>query len=268
MSIKTFDKKTEVSRQHFFREGERIKIEDKKAIYEIRDPKELAMQVDFGYARYDIILRLIDKYRQYKGMSHLDVGCGLGYLMAKMSQKGFKTSGVDISKSFLDIAEEKLRHWRLSYEELIEADLQQHIDLPNANFDVITATDVLEHIEKPELFLQQIYRLLKEDGIAVISTNNYLSSWGLEKFIRERVFLKRCFHPIDKWSSFYSFRKLVKNCSFKILEMKGVYFLPLNKLRGLFSLTAIYKKRYEINNWLSSSWLRYFGRDIIFVLRK
>ncbi len=260
--------KTEVSRGHFLKEGERIKIEDRPAVYEIRDPKELALQVDFGFARYDMILRLIDKYRSEKDNSHLDLGCGLGYLMAKVAQRGLATSGTDISRTFLDIAEEKLKHWRLPYGKLIEADLQKHIDLPDSSYDIITSTDVLEHIEQPQLLLHQIRRLLKEDGHAFVSTNNTFSIWWLEKIARERLFSRRCFHPIDKWFSIFTLRKIAQRCGLRIIEVKGTYFLPLARFRRLFSALGVYKKRYEINEWLSGSLFKYFGRDIILVLKK
>ncbi len=268
MPIKSMENKTEVSREHFFKEGERIKIEDRPAIYEIRDPKELAMQVDFGYARYDIILRLIDKYRSDKDVSHLDLGCGLGYLMAKVAQRGLVTNGTDISRTFLDIAEEKLKHWHLPYEKIAEVDLQKFIDLPDNSYDIITSTDVLEHLEQPQLLLRQIRRLLKDDGHAFICTNNIFSIWWLEKMANERLFRKQCFHPIDEWFNIFTLRRLIEKSGLKIIEAKGTYFLPLARFRRLFSALGLYKKRYEINERLSGSPLKFFGRDIILVLKK
>lgn len=268
MGTKISGDNTEISRNHFFVEGERIKVEDKEAIYEIRDPKELALEVDFGFARYDIILRLIDKYFPNGNMSYLDLGCGLGYLMAKMSQKRFKTSGVDISKSFLDIAEKKLKHCQLPFEKLLEADLQKHINLPDASYDVITSTDVLEHIQRPVELLIQAQRLLKSNGKAIICTNNYLSVWGLEKFIKERILLRKGFHPIDNWFTFLSLRRMVESQGFSIIGSKGTYFLPLSKLGWFLTLLGIFKRRYEINDWLSNSIFKYFGRDIVLVLEK
>ncbi len=268
MVIKITDTKTEVSRKHFFDEGERIKVEDKKAIYEIRSPKDLALQVDFGYARYDIILKLIEKYCPRQGLSHLDLGCGLGYFMAKMAQRKYKTSGVDISKSFLDIAEKKLKYWNLPYERLIEADLQKYIDLPGGSYDIITSTDVIEHIGRPKLFLRQIHRLLSREGKVFITTNNFLSIWGLEKLIKERLFFRKCFHPIDNWFTLFSLKKIIEECGFRIIEARGTYFFPLSKLKGLLVACGIFKRRYEINNFLSTSVFKYFARDIILILEK
>lgn len=266
--ISGMDNKTEISRKHFFNEGERIKVEDRNAIYEVRDPKYLAMQVDFGFARYDIILRLIDKFSGNDGKSHLDLGCGLGYIMAKMSQRGYKTSGVDISKSFLDIAEEKLKHWHLPYEKLIEANLEKDINLTQDSFDIITSTDVLEHLQRPDALWKQIHRLLKPQGKAVICTNNSWSIWSLEKFLKEKVFLRHGFHPIDNWFSLPSLKMMAHRQGFKITEVRGTYFMPLGRLKRILSVMGLYRKRLEINELLSTSPLKYFGRDIILVLEK
>lgn len=268
MDTKITENRTEISKKHFFKEGERIKIEDKHAIYEMRDPKELAIDVDFGYVRYDTVLKLVDRYCPNGALAHLDLGCGLGYFMGKMAQRKFKTSGVDISKSFLDIAKEKFKYWGLSYVELIEGDLQKRINLSCDSYKVITSTDVIEHIEEPKSFLKEVYRLLSSDGKVFICTNNLLSLWGLEKFINERIFSAQGFHPIDKWFTYLSMKRIIEDCGFRIVEMRGAYFLPFSKFKLPLYITGIYKKRYEIDCWLSRSILKYFARDIIFVLEK
>ncbi|MDD4953547.1 MAG: class I SAM-dependent methyltransferase, partial [Candidatus Omnitrophica bacterium] len=248
---------TEVSRKHFLDEGERIKAEDREAVYEARDPKELAMQLDFGYIRYDTIFKLTDKYCLDKSGRHLDLGCGLGYVMAKLAQKGLRTSGVDISKSFIEIAREKLKHLGLKYEHLLEADLQKKIGLPDAGFDFITSTDVLEHIEKPEFFFVQIRRLLKAGGRAIICTNNICSIWGIEKVAKELFFQDKGFHPIDRWATIPALKKMAHRFGFKVLEIRGAYFFPFLRMQALLSVFGIYKKRYEINERLSRSFFKY-----------
>jgi 2-polyprenyl-3-methyl-5-hydroxy-6-metoxy-1,4-benzoquinol methylase len=48
--------------------------------------------------------------------------------------------------------------------------------LPSAQFDVITMWHVLEHVHQLHEYLEQIKRLLKEDGIALIALPNYTSA--------------------------------------------------------------------------------------------
>ena len=55
-------------------------------------------------------------------------------------------------------------------------DLNSTFDFENNSFDVINANQIIEHIYKSDNFLQEIYRVLKPGGYAVISTEN-ASSW-------------------------------------------------------------------------------------------
>ena len=43
------------------------------------------------------------------------------------------------------------------------------------SFDVVTATEVIEHLENPRLFLRDINRVLKPGGLCVLSTPNILN---------------------------------------------------------------------------------------------
>jgi SAM-dependent methyltransferase len=55
-------------------------------------------------------------------------------------------------------------------------DFNKDLSFPSSCFDVATSHQVLEHLFFPSHFIKEIYRILKEGGYAVISTEN-LSSW-------------------------------------------------------------------------------------------
>ena len=56
------------------------------------------------------------------------------------------------------------------------ADLDEGIPFPSESFDVVHANQVIEHVRRTDVFLREIRRVLKPDGLACISTNN-LASW-------------------------------------------------------------------------------------------
>lgn len=60
--------------------------------------------------------------------------------------------------------------------QVVEADLEEGLPFDSAEFDVITANQVIEHLRNTDLFLSEIRRVLRPGGLACISTNN-LSSW-------------------------------------------------------------------------------------------
>lgn len=52
----------------------------------------------------------------------------------------------------------------------LEADLNKKIPLDNESVDVVTALAVIEHLNSPEIFAQEIFRILKTGGHAVLTT--------------------------------------------------------------------------------------------------
>jgi SAM-dependent methyltransferase len=51
----------------------------------------------------------------------------------------------------------------------LDQDLNQGIALPDASFDTVLATDLLEHIERPEVLFASIARVLRPDGVLILT---------------------------------------------------------------------------------------------------
>jgi 2-polyprenyl-3-methyl-5-hydroxy-6-metoxy-1,4-benzoquinol methylase len=108
----------------------------------------------------------------------LDFGCGSGVMLPFLCQIGTRVTAMDI---------DLLPFERVSRQRAFPANLQVHdarevtlSDLPKASFDLIVATDVLEHVEDIEGTLNAMKDLLKPNGQIVISgpTENVLYKLG------------------------------------------------------------------------------------------
>ena len=55
----------------------------------------------------------------------------------------------------------------------MECDLNQPLDIENDKFDTIILSDVLEHIRKPELLLQELYRITRPNGVLILGVPFY-----------------------------------------------------------------------------------------------
>ncbi len=109
---------------------------------------------------------LVQKISQFKpNGSLLDVGAGVGTLMSVASHKGFNVKGVEISAWASAFAREEKGL------DVITGTLDD-ARLPDCAFDVVIVNHVLEHVESPRLFLAEIYRILKDDGMLVIGVPN------------------------------------------------------------------------------------------------
>jgi SAM-dependent methyltransferase len=60
--------------------------------------------------------------------------------------------------------------------DIVEADLDQGLPFEDRAFETVHANQVIEHVRDTDLFLREIRRVLTDDGLACISTNN-LASW-------------------------------------------------------------------------------------------
>jgi 2-polyprenyl-3-methyl-5-hydroxy-6-metoxy-1,4-benzoquinol methylase len=99
----------------------------------------------------------------------LDIGCGTGSLLSAMQTAGYsKTMGIDLSPEQL----EKARQFGVSNVHSAEAIqfLESRID----HFDVITAIDILEHLNKDEAvkLLLVIKNSLRKDGVLIMRVPN------------------------------------------------------------------------------------------------
>src|SRR5215813_4450651 len=99
----------------------------------------------------------------------LDIGCGTGKNVETFGEIG-PTWGVDISSEAIDFCR-KRGLTRIALEPAARTGFEDH------SFDVITLLDVLEHTEQAPT-LQEASRLLKPDGILLITVPAYQWLWS------------------------------------------------------------------------------------------
>jgi SAM-dependent methyltransferase len=107
--------------------------------------------------------------REYaKGKRVLDIPCGEGYGSHLLASVAESVVGIDIAPDAVAHASEKYRCDNLSY--LVASGTD--IPLPDASFDFIVSFEMIEHILEQEKFLAEVNRLLKPDGVFLISSPN------------------------------------------------------------------------------------------------
>lgn len=95
----------------------------------------------------------------------LDVGCGDGSFLLCFKKRGWEVYGLDTSETAYKLAKEKLT------DNIVNNELE-NCHFPNRYFDVVTLNHVIEHILNPIKTLEEINRILKDNGILFISTPN------------------------------------------------------------------------------------------------
>lgn len=99
-------------------------------------------------------------------ISILDVGCGTGQsITIPLGEAGYKILGVDIDEESIRLAVDSNPYSNVRFKAV------DILKLANS-FDVIIFSEVLEHLKKPEKFLATGEKLLKNDGIIIVTVPN------------------------------------------------------------------------------------------------
>lgn len=118
------------------------------------------------------IVRYMFASKFVSSKSVLDVGCGTGYGTFLLSKKNaIKTIGIDNSKKAIEYCKKNYKNKNLIFkvEDCIKT------TFPSQNFDVLTSFELIEHLEQPIKFLKEAKRILKKDGLLILSTPNKLT---------------------------------------------------------------------------------------------
>ncbi len=104
---------------------------------------------------------------QLKG-SYLDIGSGTGALirLIKESLPDLESSVCDYSDKFMKIPGQKV--------DIVDLN-DGNLPYDDNSFDLVTFTEVAEHLENHRIVLREIYRVLKPEGLLVMTTPNILN---------------------------------------------------------------------------------------------
>lgn len=108
---------------------------------------------------------------QVEGKTVLDAACGVGYgsAMLAIQGKAIRVAGIDLSSEA--ILEARKRYGHLGN---VQFQIGTVEDLPFKDniFDIYTSFETIEHVPDPNSLLREAVRVLKPDGVLLISTPN------------------------------------------------------------------------------------------------
>lgn len=125
-----------------------------------------AFRAESNHVRDLLTIEIVDHIESYisPNAKVVDIGCGVGDLLKEIqNRKTVEVFGLDFSAKAIEGA-------RLNFP---DAQLKQFIiekTLPyeDAIFDIVTCTDVLEHLEYPKLIVSELVRICKPGGMVAI----------------------------------------------------------------------------------------------------
>lgn len=106
------------------------------------------------------------KFLKRKDIKIVEVGSGLGYLVNGLRHSGYDAIGVDISKDATDRATQYFGpHFQTE-------DIFHFADTYRGEYDCVIMLETIEHVDNPNSFIEAGLKLLKKDGILILTTPN------------------------------------------------------------------------------------------------
>lgn len=111
---------------------------------------------------HETVIGFLSENGGFKGKNILDAGAGEGAFCSQLRFFGAKVEACDLNP--LQFKAEKI--------ECKKADLNGKIPYRNDSFDYVVSLEVIEHLENPHNFMSELKRVVKKDGLVIISTPN------------------------------------------------------------------------------------------------
>ena len=165
---------------------------------------------------------ILDKLKAVKSEGKfLDIGSATGVFLDMARKKGYNVVGVDVSEYACDYAK---KNFKLN----VKCGKLEDLRLKDKSFDIITMWDLIEHVPDPKVFLKEVNRILKDDGIIYLLTINdaslmgYLSKWIYYLSFKKINFFVKLIHPIHHNYHFEEkhLMKYLDNAGFKVIWKK------------------------------------------------
>jgi ubiquinone/menaquinone biosynthesis C-methylase UbiE len=126
--------------------------------------------------------REFKKHIEFKNSKILEAGCGNGFMTSRIAKEltdGSQVIGIDLCSDSIEHANELKERHALSNAYFSRQDLLR-LEFANDTFDQVLCLDVIEHIVDDVAALKEAARVLKNDGIMVISvpTPQYNTFFG------------------------------------------------------------------------------------------
>ena len=125
------------------------------------------------------------------GLECLDIGCGGGILSERLSRLGARVTGIDASENSINVAREhsiksrlEINYRCITTTDLLKSDKKKFLN----KFDIVIASEVIEHVNERKIFLSDISKLCRTGGLVVFTTiNKSFLGIILGKFFAENI---------------------------------------------------------------------------------
>lgn len=164
-----------------------------------------------------------------QGLRVLEVACGRGGFLKRLSKAGARAYGMDFSFAAVRLAKAKTLDTDPPVPACVVQGDAHALPFPDGVFDVIISCETIEHLPYPEKAVGEFYRVARPGALLYLTTPNYLNFMGLyEIYSKFRHPGRKGDQPFDRLQMFSQTRALLKHAGWRITASDGmVHQLPL-----------------------------------------
>jgi SAM-dependent methyltransferase len=207
-----------------FNQGHRV-IWTRKKIADFWNHSPEMQNRHFSKQRGPSLLRVLKKIIELE-TPVLDLGCGSGHLLSLLLQEGIESWGADISERSIEIVNKRF-NGDLNFKGIKKLIEGETLPFESNSTGTVFLIETIEHLfeENLHIILNDIQKILKKDGLLVVTTPNR------EKLEENEILCPNCgckFHRVQHLRSFDSgmLRSIIENTGFEVIRCGPEILLP------------------------------------------
>lgn len=184
----------------------------------------------FTYGRKKIQRLLIDQLAGLEPHADvLDVGCGTGFDVSRLTALGFKVTGIEPSEEMRMIAQKEN-----PTSAILPGDAR-NLPLDDQSVDAVIAIEVLRYLENPLTVLREMARVLRPGGMLFVTAAPFWSANGyaLINWVTSRVQVPSFVNLKQYFATTRSLHDDAVATGFKQITVHGLFFGPWHVLGRL-----------------------------------
>jgi 2-polyprenyl-6-hydroxyphenyl methylase/3-demethylubiquinone-9 3-methyltransferase len=163
----------------------------------------------------------------------LDIGCGGGILCEPLARLGFDTTGLDASDCLINVAKHHAKAFGFPIE-YIHSSIEAYAENASHHkkFDLVSAMEILEHVDHPALFIQKALMLVKPGGYFIVSTLNRTLRSYMESIVGAEYILGLLPVGTHQWDKFLKpseIAVMVEENHAQVMDIQGLTYSVLKK---------------------------------------
>lgn len=180
-------------------------------------------------ARMTYLKRQIEaRFGSLKNLDILDIGCGGGLVSEPLTRLGARLTAVDGDAQAIRVAKDHAakNDLKINY---LAGDAAQLLE-GKKRFDVVLALEVIEHVENHADFVELLTKLVKQDGLIIISTlNRTVQSFALGIVAAEYIlgWVPKGTHNWQKFLKPSEINSMLRCHNFMTKDVTGLTYNPI-----------------------------------------